>query len=82
MAGRRWQVIWSRSGVWALQQIPWRAACHVDATVQRFASTGEGKLERLKGDPIGAILEAMPYLVRVTLNRSEQTCTIWWIYPK
>lgn len=80
MAGRRWEVGWSRSGLWALERIPWRDACRVDAAVQRFGSSGEGTFERLKGDPVGGVLVVPPYLVRVTLDRTAMTLTVWWIY--
>jgi hypothetical protein len=80
MAWRHWQVAWSHSGLWALRNIPWLDAGRVDAAVQRFAETGEGSLERLKNDPVGAVLQAPPYLVRLTLDFTEHVCTVWWIY--
>ena len=80
MAWRRWQISWSRSGVWAIERVPWREACRIDAAVQRFATTGEGQLERLKSDPVGAVLVVHPYLVRLTLDREGKTLTVWWVY--
>lgn len=82
MAGRRWEIVWSHAGLWALRRIPWRDACDVDAAVLRFAATGEGALERISDDPVGAVLAAPPYSIRLTLDPIDQLCTVWRIYRR
>lgn len=74
-----WEIIWSHPGLWSLRQLHWENAADVDAAVQRFAATGDGHVERVRGAPTGAWLKVPPYVVRLSIDAPARTIIVWWI---
>jgi hypothetical protein len=74
-----WEIAWSHPGLWALRQLHWEDAADIDAAVQRFAETGEGHVERVRGAPTGVWLNVPPYVVRLSLDAPSRTIVVWWI---
>ncbi len=53
----------------------------VDAAVQRFAETGEGRVLRLRTDDAVTLrLHVPPYGVRFTLDPYDGWLTVWSVY--
>lgn len=73
------QIDWSYPARWSLRQIHWEEAARVDAAVQRFAATGEGHVERVRGAPTGLWLKLPPWVVRLSIDASSQTVVVWWV---
>jgi len=77
-----WRICWSEPALRTLQQVHWRDATRVDAAVQRFADTGEGKVIRLRDDDAVTFrLRVGRFKVRITLDRIDGILTVWSVYP-
>ena len=75
----RWEVVWSHAGLWAFRELPWRDAARVDAAVMRFATTGEGVVAQISGNPTEIRLKIPGFVVRLGADPFERTFTVWWI---
>lgn len=76
-----WRLQWTEPALRALRSLPWQQGARVDATVQRFAQTGEGDLVRLPTDHAVTIrLRATPYFVFMTADPTAHALTVWSIY--
>lgn len=73
------EINWSHPARWSLRQIPWEEGAKIDAAVQRFASTGGGHVERVRGVPSGLWLKVPPWVVRLSIDASSQTVVVWWV---
>jgi hypothetical protein len=74
---------WTPAARWALLEIPWRDATRVDAAVQRYASTGEGRLTRVyERDPRALRLHLPPYTVRLFLDPDTAILTVVWLFTE
>ena len=45
-------ITWHPAAVTQLQRLHWQTAARLDAAVQAFATTGEGRIDRIEGRPL------------------------------
>lgn len=75
------ELFWTPAACHALREMPWREAACVDAAVQAFARTGEGRLTRVhERDPRSLRLHVPPYAVRLYLDPDAGRLTVGWIF--
>ena len=74
------EVLWTPAALWALRSFPWSEAALIDGAVQKFASTGEGRVARLEGSAIRLRLYVPPYVVRLNLDRDGGVLLVAWIW--
>ena len=74
-----WTLVWSHPGQRTLLQLHYLDGTRVDAAVQRFARTGEGRVEREPGTSIGLWLKVPPQLVRLSVDRVNRLVVVWWV---
>jgi hypothetical protein len=60
-----------------LRFMPWREAARVDAAVQRFAETGEGDLEWVKGSRANYRLLVPGYGILIELDAEAHVLDVW-----
>lgn len=77
---RSWHLRWSAIAEDVLRSIPWRDVARVDATLMRFAATGEGDFERIPNDPTGAWFRVGSYRVRLILDRRERVISVLYVW--
>jgi hypothetical protein len=76
-----YEIAWSSPATLTLRAMPWRDAERVDASVQRFAATGEGNRFRYETDePLSWRLEVQPYVVRLSVDPRERVIRVWYVY--
>lgn len=75
-----WRVDWKIAARAALRSIPWRDAARVDAAVMLLASSGQGELEGVTGDPRGAWLRLAGYRVRLELDTRTRQITVLYVW--
>ena len=73
----RWAIRWRHAAALKLRYIPWREAARVDAAVQRFAETGDGDLEWVKGSRADYRLLISVYSVLLELDTESRTIDVW-----
>jgi hypothetical protein len=74
-----WEVAWGFAAKHALLNMPWRDATQVDATVLRFAASGQGDAERIADEPRGVWLRSSGYLMRLRLDPEARTLLVLYV---
>ena len=74
------EILWTPAASWAIRSFPWREAEIIDAAVQKFAHTGEGRVARIEGSAIRMRLYVPPYIVRLNLDRNTGVLLVAWVW--
>ncbi len=74
------EILWTPAAVWALRSFHWRDGELIDATVQRFARTGDGRVARVEGSLLRLRLYVPPYVVRFNLDQETGVLVVVWIW--
>jgi hypothetical protein len=74
------EILWTPAAIWALRSFHWRDGALVDAAIQNFARTGEGRVARIDESAIRIRLYVTPYVVRLNLDRSTGVLLVAWIW--
>lgn len=75
-----WTFAWADAALADLRNVHWETGARIDATVQRFAATGEGLRRLVLGDGgVERCLLVPPYAVVVTIDRRARIATVWRI---
>jgi hypothetical protein len=75
----RWDIVWSFPAEWMLKAIPFRQAERVDASVQRFARTGIGNIERMGESLRHLRLHVPPFVLHLELDPESEILRVWSI---
>lgn len=74
------EIHWTPAAIWALRSFHWRDGEAIDAAVQNFARTGEGRIARVAGSPLQIRLYVSPYVVRLNLERNTGVLVVAWVW--
>lgn len=74
-----WQVEWGFAARGVLLNMPWREATLVDASVLRFAASGQGDMARIANEPRGLWLRASGYVMRLRLDPDARTILVLYV---
>jgi hypothetical protein len=74
------EILWTPAAIWALRSFPWREAELIDAAVQMFARTGEGRVARIDGSAVRMRFYVPPYIVRFNLDRNTGVLLVAWVW--
>ncbi len=74
------EILWTPAAIWALRSFHWREGEIIDAAVQRFARTGEGRVVRIEGSSIQLRLYVPPYVVRLNLDQDAGVLLVAWLW--
>jgi hypothetical protein len=74
------EILWTPAAIWALRSFHWREGELLDAAVQKFARTGEGRVARVEGSSLRMRLYAPPYVVRFNLDQDTGVLVVVWIW--
>ena len=77
-----WDLKWRPAAIAALRAMPWRQAARVDRAVMRFATKGEGWVERVEGDPTGLRLHAPPYVAILDVDSETTRLRVLAVYRR
>ncbi len=74
------EIFWTPAAIWALHRIHWRDGEIIDAAVQSFARTGEGRVARVDGSGLQLRLYVLPYVVRLNLDPNTGVLLVVWLW--
>ncbi len=74
------EILWTPAAIWALRSLHWREGEIIDAAVQNFARTGEGRVVRVEGSLIRLRLYVAPYVVRLNLDQETGVLVVAWLW--
>ena len=74
------EIEWWFAATAALMAMRWRDAEQVDAAVQRFAATGQGRVTKMKTEPWGLWLWVLGYKVRLRFDPSRRLISVLYIW--